>query len=567
MRADPTRAAELLAELEATEVFLRVLAAEHLPYASVLAVERRALRRSAELLATLHASPAPDGAEGTDELLRSAVDPAPRRAESNAAEDEPTWVTFGDPELDELDVEPPPDDADELDDGLDGDEDDVPLDITQPIPRRVTPAPTSRRAPPEPQPIDFSDVGPEALVTLDEPILELSGDDLLDDLSEPPVDARLRHDTPAPSSRLVYDENESEEAVTVIGHPQPVVDDEAYELEPEEPPALDAVDLEPVSLDADAFEELSSEDLSLEAFDDEEVTHVRATPAPAVSPSQAPRRPSVAAVRVGLPKQAPTPMPAFRAGEGPRTEARGDRSPRVHTSVQPDGTGIALGLEEEDEPIAVGAVEDYEEDWDAASVDDDTGSGFRVAVQEYVDDDEVDEDSEEPEALPEPPPPPPPPPPTRDELRAIFEAARAAAVAGDMQRGADLYSDVIDVEPDNVEAHVGRGRLYLDLGDYTRAMSDFMVAEDLAPYSPEPQIAIGDLYFARKDYRKAIEYFDAALEMSPDHAMAFCRRGISHYYRKNYAGSLEDLERAQGLDPEIPNIATYITMARKKARR
>lgn len=542
MPADRAHAAELLAQLEATEVFLRVTAAQHLPYPSVLAVERRAQRRATELLASLGLSPLAGGLEGTDELLRSAVHPA--RAAASSSSEEPTWVTYGQPAFDE---------ESEREDAEVGEESG--LDITQPIPRR---------APPEPMPIDFSDVGPEALVTLDEPLLELSDEDLLVDDAPTP-----RPVGPRGGQRLVYDEGESEEAVTVVGHSRPIFDEEplgydtpayaagAAETEPED---VDPVDLEPVEIEE--IPDLSEDDLSLDGFEDDEVTHARGTPSPApyTSPAAAPARAAVAAVRVGTPRQAPTPLPAFRAGEA---------EPRVRIAAahaEPAGAGLTLGLEEEDEPIAVGAVEDYEEDWDAFSGDSDGGGGFRVAVQEYVDEEE-EEVEEEPEALPEPPRPRPPPTPTREEIREIFAAARAAADAGDMQRGADLYSDVIDVEPDNVDAHVGRGRLYLDLGDYTRAMSDFMVAEDLAPDSPEPQIAIGDLYFARKDYRKAIEYFDAALEMSPDHAMAFCRRGISHYYRKNFAESLEDLERAQALDPEIPNIQTYIAMAKKKARR
>lgn len=535
MPADRHTAAELLAQLEATEVFLRVTAANHLPLSSVLAVERRAHRFALELLDALGHTPS-DFVDGTDELLHRAVHPAP-------ADEEPTWVTYGDPGLGDDDPSGAPsasaeaedhdayDDYDNHDDYDDYDDsaEDAPLDITQPIPRHSTP---------EPAPIDFSDVGPEALVTLDEPLVELSEEDLLDD------------DVTRSSDRFAYEEHESEEA-TVVGHTRPALD-EYDEFEPDpEAPELPSLEVEPI-------DELSSEDLSLEGFEDDEVTHVNTTiRAPSDARLVAPEdRSSAAAVRVGLPRQAPTPLPAFRAAEP---------APRLRASAPQSAPSPTLALEEEHEPIAVGAVEDYEEDWDEVSVES-GGSGFRVVAQEYVDEDEEWEE-EEPEDFPEPPPPPPPPTPTGEELRAIFEAARAAAEAGDMQRGADLYSDVIDVEPENVDAHVGRGRLYLDLGDYTRAMSDFMVAEELAPDSPEPQIAIGDLYFARKDYRKAIEYFDAALEMTPDHAMAFCRRGISHYYRKNYVESLEDLLRAQSLDPEIPNIATYISMARKKARR
>ena len=53
----------------------------------------------------------------------------------------------------------------------------------------------------------------------------------------------------------------------------------------------------------------------------------------------------------------------------------------------------------------------------------------------------------------------------------------------------------------------------------------------------------------------------------PNHAMAMCRRGISHYYRKNYDTAVADLTRAQALDPDIPNISTYVGMAKRKTKR
>ena len=148
----------------------------------------------------------------------------------------------------------------------------------------------------------------------------------------------------------------------------------------------------------------------------------------------------------------------------------------------------------------------------------------------------------------------------------IYERAQAAASDGRLEEGAHLYSDVIDADEGHLGAHLARGRLYLDLGDYSRAMSDFMVAEELDAATSEPRVAIGELYFARKDYRKAIECFDSVLEVDPSHAMATCRRGISHYYRKNFAVALEDLRRAQQLNPDIPNVDTYVGLAEKRCR-
>ncbi len=241
--------------------------------------------------------------------------------------------------------------------------------------------------------------------------------------------------------------------------------------------------------------------------------------------------------------------------------------------VVPQAASEPVNVFEEEEVLEIGAIEDYDEDYDEDEYEDDdddsAGGGFRLNVNEYDEEEEYEEEEEEEE---EPPPPAPPPPPqhigpSAAEINQILVQAQEAADRGDMQAGIDLFGDAVDADPDSAIGHVGRGRLYLDLGDYTRAMSDFMVAEDIAPDSPEPQVAIGDLYFARKDYRKAIDYFNEALRMSPNHAMAFCRRGISHYYRKNYPDALEDLRKAESLDGDIPNISTYINMARKKAKK
>src|SRR5688572_17247512 len=65
----------LLAELEGTEVFLRVAAAENLPYRSMLRMERYAAKRCAQLLRALDLAPGTTARldipqdDATDELL------------------------------------------------------------------------------------------------------------------------------------------------------------------------------------------------------------------------------------------------------------------------------------------------------------------------------------------------------------------------------------------------------------------------------------------------------------------------------------------------------------------
>ena len=279
-------------------------------------------------------------------------------------------------------------------------------------------------------------------------------------------------------------------------------------------------------------------------------------------------------------RQAPAPAASVRTDAAAHLYDQGN-SPRILDDAAPkfaaaaiqigvDATGKTTSevLTDEEEEIEIGAAEDYDADYE---YDDDVvaGEGFSLRVDEYEDAEEEDdkEDEEEPESEPESEPEPANTGPSRDELKNMMERARQAADRGDLEAGVGLYSDVLDADPDHAEAMIGRGRLYLDLGDYARAMSDFTVAEDLAPSDPNPQVAVGDLYFARKEYRKAIDYFDAALRLSPDHAMAYCRRGISHYYRKAYNEALDDLNKAQKLDADIPNIRTYVAMAKKKCKK
>ncbi len=145
----------------------------------------------------------------------------------------------------------------------------------------------------------------------------------------------------------------------------------------------------------------------------------------------------------------------------------------------------------------------------------------------------------------------------------ILAEARGLTETGNFRSAIESYTDALDIL-DRADAHIGRGRCYLELGDYSSAMSDFQRAEDLDPNKPESHVAMGDLYYARREYRRAIEFYDQAVELDGSHAMARCRRGISHYHKRNFRQAFHDLQRAYQLDPEIPNIRKYVQMAVRK---
>ena len=466
----PRPVRQLLGELRATEAYLRVQAARVLPYEGMLRMERLAHERCHALLDALGVSP---GAAPFD-----SYGPIPHLPTSLPQDRQVT-----------------------------------------PSPERVTPRYTARQTP--------QDVPPPA----------------------PPSGG-----TPAPASDFLDDQ------LTAAGPsgPRRRPQTQSSSLVTETPPAPPSADSPPLTsaraTGPRPAPRQQSPSQSLVSFGNEpsrptgtisygddglvmEEDEFAATPTPTVAPKAAPAPPPKPAVSepepttsvLPAPRRTPAPATAGLYG-GAVPVVRGTDAARPRAAaiqLNASGTGGRVVTDEEDEPIAVGAAEDFE---------DDGADGFALALHE----DEYDYAEEEPgqgldlESEPVEPEIEAPPPPSPEEVASLLAQAQSVAATGNLHGAAELYSDVIDCDPENAMAHIERGRLYLDLGDYSRAMSDFMVAEDLAPDNPESMVAVGDLFFARKEYRRAVDYFTAALTVDPDHAMAHCRRGICHYYRKNY---------------------------------
>jgi len=545
---------ELLATLSAAETHLRVTAALQLDFSSVLKVYRDALTRSRDLVAPVELESSSSifvdlgGRDDTDEVLTLAVGgpaatddrvrPTPAISAGQTAVNAPAVPIDDGPEgttddstplaTDEISIEaqapkiiqsePPADDVVIMEE-----DEAVATEVMTPSEARARAlalaADEDSHEPPTEDSIDIDD---EHTLVVTEDHLEL-----------------LPEDTTQPGSRV----------------------DLIVEAELEEEDDQGSVDEVIVSKDQARAEARTP------------AQGGQKTPAPAPAASTPPPAASAAKpkVKARVPEKGKKEAASakFYAASAAIPQIRDESTPKPRAAAIKLGAegrpAEVLGGEDDDEPIAIEGVEDedaLDHSGDGLSLEvDDMSDWEEEDAEEEVDLLELDaEHLEEVEEHVE----------TaaqsfsRDQLADTLDRARRAAKQGNIEVGVNFFSDVLDADPDNVEAYIGRGRLYLDVGDYARAMSDFTVAEDLDPRSPEPQVAVGDLYFARKDYKKAIEYFDQALQMKPDHAMAFCRRGISHYYKKNYKQALGDLNEAVRLDKDIPNIQTFVSMAKKK---
>ncbi|MGC6512933.1 MAG: tetratricopeptide repeat protein [Myxococcota bacterium] len=149
-----------------------------------------------------------------------------------------------------------------------------------------------------------------------------------------------------------------------------------------------------------------------------------------------------------------------------------------------------------------------------------------------------------------------------DEVASWKDRARAA---NNLQNAITIWTDIVDARPEDHQALLERGRMWLDLGDHSCAISDFLKADDLTPGSPDVQSALAEVFYARKDYRSAIEHLDDALSIDTDHAKALFLRGRCYSYLRMWQKSLDDLQKAKSLDKSL-QVRRHIDMAKQGLR-
>ncbi len=98
----------------------------------------------------------------------------------------------------------------------------------------------------------------------------------------------------------------------------------------------------------------------------------------------------------------------------------------------------------------------------------------------------------------------------------LLASARAASDAGRYAEARDLYRRVLEIEPENLSAHVDLGVAELALGDEASARASFVAA--LAGPSPHPSAAYNLARLADEsgDRPEAGKYYALYLELAPE---------------------------------------------------
>lgn len=116
----------------------------------------------------------------------------------------------------------------------------------------------------------------------------------------------------------------------------------------------------------------------------------------------------------------------------------------------------------------------------------------------------------------------------KQKVKEKFNQGMKAFVDKDLQKAADCFSEVIEMEPNFTLAYISRGSTFNRMEEEDEAMSDFNKALELKPDYPRAYHLRGLLHEKKHNNEKALEDFSKAIDLDPEYGAAYYSRASLH---------------------------------------
>jgi tetratricopeptide (TPR) repeat protein len=115
----------------------------------------------------------------------------------------------------------------------------------------------------------------------------------------------------------------------------------------------------------------------------------------------------------------------------------------------------------------------------------------------------------------------------------------------------DVFTELIELDPDNPDAYKNRGVAYMKLSQYDSAIHDFEKTKQMMPDLKGLHSNLGVAWYYKGEYEKAIANYNSEIDVSPDSHYAYFNRAICWAELKEYDKSLEDIAQTLTLVPDF----------------
>lgn len=132
------------------------------------------------------------------------------------------------------------------------------------------------------------------------------------------------------------------------------------------------------------------------------------------------------------------------------------------------------------------------------------------------------------------------------------------------QAAADLYREVLALQPNHAGAHYGLGIAMADLGSLDVAQKEWEESNRLAPANPSSAYALARLHASKKAYDTAMNYYEAAIKADKSFVQAYLERGDVWVVKGNDREALAEYEQALKIQPEFATAYERIGMLHQR---
>ncbi|MEM7715608.1 MAG: tetratricopeptide repeat protein [Cyanobacteria bacterium P01_A01_bin.68] len=125
------------------------------------------------------------------------------------------------------------------------------------------------------------------------------------------------------------------------------------------------------------------------------------------------------------------------------------------------------------------------------------------------------------------------------------------------QRAIEVFTQVIEISPDDAVGYKKRGNARCDLGDYLAAIEDFTKAIQINPYDGDAYFYRGNAFYELGDKPEAIEDYTQAIKINDSDADAYINRGNLRDELGDTQGAVADFQVAADLYQKAGNVQEH----------
>ena len=115
-----------------------------------------------------------------------------------------------------------------------------------------------------------------------------------------------------------------------------------------------------------------------------------------------------------------------------------------------------------------------------------------------------------------------------------------------------LFSELIGMQPDNLDAYLNRGSAYIQSKQFELGIADFSHVISMKPDLMEAWYNRGTAFVVAHQYERAIADLSEAIRLKPDSGRAYCNRALAYMEKSDYDSAITDSARGIEKDPRRP---------------